>query len=100
MKNTISIHGLNDSIAFCEAQGLSKCFKAYADYCAGEFIIDGGIGFNANSGFIYIALENCVCICSMMGGAVQYLVTNPEDGEEYFFDTYKEALEQCDKINN
>ena len=100
MKNTISIHGFNDSIAYCEALGLAKCFQIYACNCSGECIMDGGVGFNSNSGYVYIALENGVTICSMLGRDVQYLVTDFEDGTEYFFDTYEEALEQCDKINN
>jgi len=45
--NNITIHGLtNDSIAFCEAKGLSKCFAAYADNASCETI--EAIGFNPN----------------------------------------------------
>jgi hypothetical protein len=52
--------------------------------------MDGGIGFNANSGYVYIALEDGITICSMLGRDVEYLVTD-YDGEEFLFDTYKEA---------
>lgn len=92
MKNqkTITIYGLqSSSIAYCEAMGLSKCFEAYASI--GEEIMDGGIGFNPNSGYTYIALENGISICSMMGRSIEYLVTDFNDGEEHFFDTYHEA---------
>lgn len=89
----LTIHNLsNEGICFCEAQGLSKVFQAYADYCAGEIIIEGGIGFNPNSGIVYIALENGVSICSMLGQDVSYLVTNCDNGNEYFLETYEEAL--------
>jgi hypothetical protein len=86
----MEIQGLKQSIAFCEAQGLSKCFQAYADNCAGEDILE--VGFNPNSGYTYIALENGVSICSMLGREVEYLVTNFNTGNEYFFNSYEQAL--------
>jgi hypothetical protein len=56
-----------------------------------EDIMEGGIGFNPNSGYVYIALENGISICSNMGRDIEYLVTDFNNGEEYFFDTYEEA---------
>ena len=82
----------NQSICMKEAVGLSKCFEAYAEFTPNETIME--IGFNPNSGYTYIALEDsCITICSMIGCDVEYLVTNFDDGEEYFFNTYEEALE-------
>lgn len=95
-QNTQTINGIGENIAFCEAQGFAKCFQAYADNCVAEYIIEGGIGFNPNSGYVYIALENGVTICSMLGREVEYLVTNFENGEETFFDTYAEALQSLE----
>ena len=86
----LQIHNLTDSIAACEAAGLAKCFEAYADNCAGEDIME--IGFNPNSGYVYIALENGISICSAFGREVEYLHTN-EEGEETFFDTYEDCFE-------
>lgn len=86
----LTINGLSENIAYCEAMGLSKCFEAYASI--GEEIMEGGIGFNPNSGYVYIALENGVSICSMLGREVEYLVTDFYNGEERFFDNYEEAL--------
>jgi len=87
---TIEIHGL-ESFSFCETKGLAKCFNALA-LTDLPYIPDvGGIGFNANSGYVYIALEEGITICSMLGRDVEYLVTDYDDGEEFFFDTYKEA---------
>jgi len=84
----LSITGFTrPSISWCESIGLSKCFEAYANI--GEDIMQ--IGFNPNSGYTYIALENGVSICSSMGDDAHYNVTNPEDGEEFFFESYKEA---------
>lgn len=91
-KTTLTINGLNDQIAFCEAQGLAKCFQAYADECSREYIMDGGIGFNSNSGYVYIALENGISICSMLGRDVEFLVTDFETGEENFYQSYNKAL--------
>jgi hypothetical protein len=87
---SIEIYGCGESIAFCEAQGLSKCFQAYADNCAGEDIMT--IGFNPNSGYTYIALENGLQICSMLGNDVEYLITDFQDGEETFYDEYELAI--------
>lgn len=87
----LTINGLSEAIAYCEAVGLSKVFQAYADYCEREDIMEGGIGFNPNSGYVYIALESGITICSCLGRDAEYLVTNFETGEETFYDTYEEA---------
>lgn len=91
MTNNITINGVEGSIAYCEAKGFSKIFMAYANECPREEIME--IGFNPHSGYVYIALENGISICSCMGHQVDYLVTNFYNGEETFYDTYKEALE-------
>lgn len=85
----LTIYNLSNP-AFCEAQGLAKVFQAYADNCAGEDIME--VGFNPNSGYVYIALENGISICSMLGREVEYLTTNFDNGEETFFDDYEVAL--------
>jgi hypothetical protein len=95
---TIQINGL-ENFTYCETMGLSKCFKALAEidsnfrYGMAQHVMDGGVGFNANSGYVYIALEDGITIASMLGRDVEYLVTDYNDGEEFFFDTYKEALD-------
>lgn len=100
MKNeqTLTIYNLSNNIAYCEAKGLSKVFEAYANI-GREDIMDGGIGFNPNSGYVYIALENGISICSMLGREVEYLVTNFENGEESFFDEYEKAEKFLETIN-
>ena len=88
----LKLNGFNNSwICNREAVGLSKCFEAYAEYCSGNPILE--IGFNANSGYVYIGLEmEPIAICSMLGGDVEYLFTDFESGEENFFETYEEAV--------
>ena len=86
----MELFNLNQSIAYCEAKGLANCFESYANEFAGEDILE--IGFNPNSGYVYIALETGISICSQLGEQVELLITN-EDGTEEFFDTKREAIE-------
>lgn len=86
----MELTNLNGSICALEAVGLSKVFDAYADYATGEDI--NSIGFNHNSGYIYICLENGISICSCLGQSVEYLTYNSRTDEEQFFDTYNEAI--------
>lgn len=85
-----------ESPAYCEAKGLSKVFKAYANQCEREDILE--VGFNKNSGYVYIALENGISICSMLGRDVEYIVTDFEDGTEYFLETYTESEEKLNEL--
>ncbi len=66
--------------------------QAYRDCAIREEVMCAGM--NMNSGYVYIALENGVTIASCFGQGVDYIVTDFEDGEEFFFDDYKEALEK------
>lgn len=86
----MEIYNLSESICYLEAVGLSKVFAAYAENAAGEDI--NSIGFNHNSGYIYICLENGISICSAFGRSVEYLTNNQETEEEEFFNTYEEAI--------
>jgi hypothetical protein len=61
--------------------------------------MDDCIGFNANSGYVYIALEDGITIASMLGRDVEYIVTDYNDGEEFFFDTYKEAEAKLEEMS-
>jgi hypothetical protein len=64
--------------------------QAYRNYAFGEDIME--CGFNLNSGYVYISLENGICIASCFGQSVDYIVTDVETGEESFFDSYNEAI--------
>lgn len=63
--------------------------KAYKEYAHGEDIME--CGFNQNTGYVYIALENGVQIASCFGQDVEYITYDFENGDESFFDTYEEA---------
>ena len=93
----INLTGFDSTIAYAEAMGLSKVFEAYAEESAeADDIME--IGFNPNSGYVYIALENGVTIASMLGNSVEYIVTDFETGDEYFCETYDEALDQLESL--
>lgn len=91
----MELNGFKDTIAYKEAIGLSKVFEAYAEEVGSEYIME--IGFNPNSGIVYIALENGISICSSIGGDVEYLATDYDGFEETFFETYEEALDYIDQ---
>ena len=92
---SVEMYGFNDSIAYCEAQGLANVFQAYANECSGEQIMQ--IGFNQNSGVVYIALENGISICSSMGDNADYLFTD-FDGDEHWFLEYDQAVNYIDSL--
>lgn len=87
----LQLYNLKETIAYCEAMGLSLCLASYAKNASGEGIIE--IGFNPNSGYVYIALENGISICSAFANNVEFLVTDVFSGEEKFYETYNEAEE-------
>lgn len=77
------------NLAYLESKGLSKCFKAYAKYFAGEEIMS--IGFNPNSGYVYISLEfHLVTIGSAFGKDVEFIYTDAETGEETFYESFED----------
>ena len=74
---------------YSDAKSKSIIWEAYANYFAGEEIIEEG--FNLNSGFVYIALEHGVTIASAFGQPVEFIIYNDETEEEMFFDSIEEA---------
>ena len=82
----MEMFGFNERIAFCEAKGLREVFAAYAENCPCEYI--EMVGFNPNSGYVYIALDNGIQIGSYLGQRVEFIVMDFETGEESFFDSY------------
>lgn len=83
--------------AYLEAKSLSKLWEAYSQNCPREDIFE--VGFNSNSGNVYIALETNITLVSSFGQEVEYLVTDFETGEEEFFDTIIEANEFLSEIS-
>lgn len=96
----LTINNLGSQLNYCEAQGLSKLFKAFAENTNGESIFE--IGFNENSGYTYICLnETNITLCSMLGRDVEYMVTDFDgDSGEAFFNTYEEAFNHFNNLLN
>lgn len=81
-----------NSLGCADLQSFINVLDSYnSDYEIRKLEIEY-LGFNTNSGYVYLALENGISIISAFGRSVDFLVTNNRNGEEYFFDTYDEAL--------
>ena len=76
------------SVAYLEAKGKSLVWMAYANYFAGEDIMEEA--FNPDSGYVYIALENGTTVSSLLGQDVQFIIYDYETDEEIIFDSYDE----------
>lgn len=86
-----------ENMGSLDKKSLELVWKAYNDTRLNEEIFE--IGFNLSSGYVYIALENGVSIASCFGQSVDYIVTDYNNGEEFFFDTYDEAYKKLKKLN-
>ena len=81
-----------------EKISMEKVWEAYNINTYGkEDIFE--LGFNTNSGYVYIALENGISIASCFGQSVDFIVTDSENGGEYFYDAYSDAERKLEKIN-
>ena len=64
--------------------------KAHLKNAYNEVIMD--CGFNKQTGYAYIALENGIQIASCFGQGVEYIKYNYKTDEELFYEEYTEAL--------
>jgi hypothetical protein len=81
---------------FLDIDSLAKVLKWYRWNTSNWSIED--IGFNTTSWYVYICLDNWIQICSCFGNDVEFLVTNFENWDEYFFDDYEEARQKQDEL--
>jgi hypothetical protein len=81
----------NTSFAYLDAKSKSIVWAAYAEHFAGEEIQEEG--FNINSGYVYIALENGVTIASAFGQSVDFYVYDFDNDDELGFDSIEELNE-------
>ena len=79
---------MTNSMAYLDAKSKSIVWDAYANHFASEEILEEG--FNINSGYVYIALENGVTIASNFGQGVAYFLNDFNTGEEIEFDSFEE----------
>lgn len=87
-----------DNFAYCETVGLANCLKALSELAGHHYVDVAAVGFNENSGYVYIALEDGVAICSLLGRDVEYLTTCTETGEEFFFNNYQDAIDKSEAL--
>jgi hypothetical protein len=80
-----------------DRESLFIVLEAYENNCKTEKI--EYCGFNNMSGYVYLSLENGISVVSCFGQDAEYLVTDFEDGEEYFFDSYEEAEQKLNELN-
>tara|TARA_R110001599_G_scaffold129074_2_gene303174 strand:- start:17204 stop:17485 length:282 start_codon:yes stop_codon:yes gene_type:complete len=77
-------------LSVTELRSLAKCLTTYSKDC---FLATIELsGYNEQSGYIYLSLDNGVCIASFAGQEVQFVVHNFEIGEEKFFNIYQNAV--------
>jgi len=77
-----------NSFAYLEAKGKSKVWEAYAEHYAAEEIMEEG--FNPNSGYVYLALENGITIASAFGQEVDFIYYDLDNDQEIIFDSFEE----------
>jgi hypothetical protein len=80
---------MTNSLGYLDAKSKSIVWAAYAEHFGGEEIMEEG--FNMNSGYMYISLENGVTIASAFGKAVEFIVYDEENEEESFLSSVKQA---------
>ena len=86
-----------ENMGSLDKKSLELVWKAYNDTRLNEDIFE--IGFNLDSGYVYIALENNISIASCFGQSVDFIVTDYENGDEFYFDTYDKAYNKLEKLN-
>ena len=80
-----------------DQERLLNVTQEYINNASDEEIME--TGYNSNSWYVYIALENGISICEAFNW-IEYLISNKENWEEFFFDTYEEAEEKQEELNN
>jgi hypothetical protein len=84
-----------NNLGSSDLRSLELCLEAYRENAFKVEIED--MGFNQNSGYIWLMLDNGVTIASCFATDVVYLATDWDSGEEQVFETYWECLNH---VNN
>jgi len=79
---------MKTSFGYSDAMSKAKVWEAYAKHYGGEEIMEEG--FNLNTGYVYLALDNGIAIASCFGQEVIYFVNDFETEEELEFDSYED----------
>jgi hypothetical protein len=82
---------MKTSFGYSDAMSKAKVWEAYAKHYGGEEIMEDG--FNINTGYVYLALDNGITIASCFGQEVEFIVFNHDTGQEDFFYSVEELNE-------
>ena len=55
-------------------------------------------GFNTSSWYVYLYLDNWISICSCFGWDVEFMVTDFETWEEFYYSDYQSALDKLEEF--
>ena len=83
-------------MGYQDKESMGKVIRAYMRHTDEPIMCTG---MNMNTGYVYIALENGITIASNFGQKVEYIVTDFENGDEYFLDTYRQAERKLTQLN-
>lgn len=97
--NNLTLVNFSTSPSYYEVTGLSNTLTAYKDLYSDHSADIEEVGFNPDSGYVYLAMSNGITICSMLGQQAEYFVTDFNDGTEYFFTDIEEAFSKLEELN-
>jgi hypothetical protein len=86
---------MKTSLGYSDSISKSIVWRAYANYFAGEEIMEEG--FNMNTGYVYIALENGITIASCFAQEVDFIVWDNDTDEEIILESYEELVDHLGK---
>lgn len=87
-----------NSLCYRDQQRFLNVYNEYLKLNDYPSIMDDWIWYNSNSWYVYIALENWITICEAFNW-IEFLITNFDNWEEYFFSTYEEAMKKQEELN-
>lgn len=87
-----------NSLCFGDLQRFNNVLTSYIALEDYPSIMENWVGYNSNSWYAYIALENWVTIWEAFNW-IEYIVSNYENWDEFLFDEYKEALGFSEWLN-
>lgn len=86
---------MKNSFGYSDALSKANVWERYAKHFAGEEIMEEG--FNVNTGYVYLALENGITIASCFGQASEFFVYDQETDEEISFLLYDDLQNYLNK---
>jgi hypothetical protein len=86
---------MKTSFGYSDAMSKANVWERYANHFGGEEIMEEG--FNINTGYVYLALDNGVTIASCFGQPAEFFVYDEETEEEISFLFYEDLQNYLNK---